>query len=350
MRGSSDVRRSAHRPRLLVPAPRARPGAHARRLDDPLRGPRARATTSSASTSTRGFTSCRASARSCASFRSARAGRSGSTTRSSTSATTSATPPSPPPAARSSCARSRRASSRQRLDRSKPLWEMWLVDGVEGDRFALVTKTHHCLVDGVSGVDITTVLFDASPDPEPLPAGPSLGRPPRAQRRPDARRGAGRACDRRRPRSSAAPAPCSAAPRQVARAADRRARGGRRLRAAPASAPRPPRSTSTIGPYRRFAWVQADLDELKRIKNAPAAPSTTSSWPPSPGALGRYLRAPRPLDPGPRAAGDGADQRPHRRRARRARQPRLLLHGAAAGRVRGPGRAPAGCQRRRWAT
>ena len=48
----------------------------------------------------------------------------------------------------------------QRLDRTKPVWEMWLVDGLEGNRFALVTKCHHCLVDGVSGVDITTVLFD----------------------------------------------------------------------------------------------------------------------------------------------------------------------------------------------
>jgi WS/DGAT/MGAT family acyltransferase len=48
----------------------------------------------------------------------------------------------------------------QRLDRSKPLWEIWLAQGLEGDRFALISKTHHALVDGVSGVDIATVLFD----------------------------------------------------------------------------------------------------------------------------------------------------------------------------------------------
>ena len=53
----------------------------------------------------------------------------------------------------------------QRLDRTKPVWEMWLVDGVEGERFAIVGKTHHCLVDGVSGVDITTVLFDLDREP-----------------------------------------------------------------------------------------------------------------------------------------------------------------------------------------
>jgi WS/DGAT/MGAT family acyltransferase len=47
----------------------------------------------------------------------------------------------------------------QQLDRDKPLWEIWLVDGLEGDRFAMLSKTHHSLVDGVSGVDIMSVLF-----------------------------------------------------------------------------------------------------------------------------------------------------------------------------------------------
>src|SRR6476620_9890985 len=56
----------------------------------------------------------------------------------------------------------------QRLDRTKPVWEMWLVDNVAGGRCAIVTKTRHCLVDGVSGVDITTVLFDLDRDPEPV--------------------------------------------------------------------------------------------------------------------------------------------------------------------------------------
>ena len=56
----------------------------------------------------------------------------------------------------------------QRLDRSKPLWELWLVEGLEGGRFALISKTHHSMVDGVSGVDLATVLFDLSPVPQPL--------------------------------------------------------------------------------------------------------------------------------------------------------------------------------------
>src|SRR5258707_10767504 len=57
----------------------------------------------------------------------------------------------------------------QQLDRSKPLWELWLVQGLEQDRFALLTKTHHAMVDGISGVDIGTVLFDLEPVPEPAP-------------------------------------------------------------------------------------------------------------------------------------------------------------------------------------
>jgi diacylglycerol O-acyltransferase / wax synthase len=56
----------------------------------------------------------------------------------------------------------------QQLDRTKPLWEMWLIEGLEDDRFALITKTHHSLIDGIAGVDLATVLFDLSPDPPPI--------------------------------------------------------------------------------------------------------------------------------------------------------------------------------------
>jgi WS/DGAT/MGAT family acyltransferase len=60
----------------------------------------------------------------------------------------------------------------QRLDRSKPLWETWLVQGLEENRFALISKTHHSMIDGVAGVDLASVLFDLSPVPskvEPEP-------------------------------------------------------------------------------------------------------------------------------------------------------------------------------------
>src|SRR3954451_11980673 len=52
----------------------------------------------------------------------------------------------------------------QQLRRDRPLWENWLVEGLEGDRFAILSKTHHALVDGISGLDILSVLF--APDEE----------------------------------------------------------------------------------------------------------------------------------------------------------------------------------------
>ena len=53
----------------------------------------------------------------------------------------------------------------QQLDRSKPLWENWLVEGLADGRFAVISKTHHALVDGISGVDLASVLFDVEREP-----------------------------------------------------------------------------------------------------------------------------------------------------------------------------------------
>jgi diacylglycerol O-acyltransferase len=58
----------------------------------------------------------------------------------------------------------------QQLDRAKPLWEAWVVEGLEDDRWALLSKTHHCMVDGVSGSDLLSTLMDEEPGIEHPPA------------------------------------------------------------------------------------------------------------------------------------------------------------------------------------
>jgi WS/DGAT/MGAT family acyltransferase len=155
----------------------------------------------------------------------------------------------------------------QQLDRAKPLWEIWLVDRVGEDRFALVTKTHHALVDGVSGVDIATVLFDLEPDPpepDPPPAWYPRPEPSGASLMADAVTDvAGLPLDAARAVTRALRAPDRAG-EEAARAV-----GGiaAMASAAVSGAPSSPLNVR-IGPHRRFAWVDADLGQFKAIKGA----------------------------------------------------------------------------------
>ncbi|HWH11897.1 MAG TPA: wax ester/triacylglycerol synthase family O-acyltransferase [Solirubrobacteraceae bacterium] len=71
----------------------------------------------------------------------------------------------PPPGDREQLLRLTARINSQQLDRSKPLWETWFVEGLADGRFALIWKTHHALIDGIAGVDLATVLFDLSPEP-----------------------------------------------------------------------------------------------------------------------------------------------------------------------------------------
>ena len=59
----------------------------------------------------------------------------------------------------------------QNLDRAKPLWEMWIVEGLGDGRWALLSKVHHCMVDGIASTDLMSVLLDEERDPERAAAG-----------------------------------------------------------------------------------------------------------------------------------------------------------------------------------
>jgi diacylglycerol O-acyltransferase / wax synthase len=154
----------------------------------------------------------------------------------------------------------------QQLDRSKPLWELWLIQGLTRNRFALVTKTHHAVVDGVSGVDIATVLFDLNPVPEPADPDRTWAPEPEpsaatllAKGVEDLVRTPVRAV-RRLERVVEHP---DSAVRQVRDAVEAVSEVGWNFAN---SAPKVPLNVE-IGSHRRFVWVRSDLDHLKRVKN-----------------------------------------------------------------------------------
>lgn len=155
----------------------------------------------------------------------------------------------------------------QQLDRSKPLWELWLAQGLERDRFAILTKTHHAMVDGISGVDIGTVLFDFEAVPEPAAVEDEWVPQPEPGTTELVTRGV----------SDLISTPVKIAERAVA--AVRRPETAARkavealegltevLTAFADPAPDVPLN-QPIGPHRRYVWARSDLATFKAIKDA----------------------------------------------------------------------------------
>jgi diacylglycerol O-acyltransferase len=151
----------------------------------------------------------------------------------------------------------------QQLDRSKPLWEIWMVEGLGGGRWALLSKTHHALVDGVSGTDLLAVIMDTTPQPSPpieddwLPrpapsgVGLAIGAATDLARSPYEQLRAVRASTRM--------------PRHAL------ARGGEVVRGLSSMAglirPTPISSLNgPLGPHRRYAWAATTVDDIKRVR------------------------------------------------------------------------------------
>jgi WS/DGAT/MGAT family acyltransferase len=182
----------------------------------------------------------------------------------------------------------------QPLDRSKPLWENWLVEGLEGGRFALISKTHHSLVDGVSGVDLASVLFDAEPEPAPAEASTEL-EPWQPHREPSAaelvlaglRGMAGAAAGLAGRLVTAAAASPEAT---LARLRDAAEGVGEIAWAALNPAPETPLNVE-IGPHRRYLFVRHRLEDYKEVKNALGATVNDVVLTVVSGALSKWLRA-----------------------------------------------------------
>jgi diacylglycerol O-acyltransferase / wax synthase len=173
------------------------------------------------------------------------------------------------------------------LDRSRPLWEMSVVEGLEGDRIAVITKTHHAAIDGVSGAELTVNLLDFGPEPAPTPPQEHEWRPDRIPS--DAELVVGAMAD-----LAGRPLAAAKAVRRTADMALNLRRRNREPGVTPPPAPfQAPRTMFNvpITPHRRFAFTRVDLAEVKRIKNAAGATVNDVVLALCSGALRSYLSA-----------------------------------------------------------
>lgn len=147
----------------------------------------------------------------------------------------------------------------QQLDRTRPLWELWVIEGLNGNRFAMFAKMHHCMVDGMSGMDLMGVLYSESPDaeirepdeylPRPAPSDFELWRD-----------------DVQRRVSLPANAVRSLRERQNLR--DELSVRWKALRSLMIDRASDTPFNGTVGPHRLFDWTDMPLAKIKEVKNA----------------------------------------------------------------------------------
>jgi WS/DGAT/MGAT family acyltransferase len=153
----------------------------------------------------------------------------------------------------------------QQLDRSKPLWEIWMVEGLDHDQWAVISKVHHCMVDGVSGTDLLSLILDQTPDAVPDQPSPWHPGPPPA--------GWELAIE--------AVVDMASSPFEMARAVRARTRLTRRalqqmmefgsgLRATAGAVGSTPRTSlnGPIGPHRRWASTAVEVADIKTVRHA----------------------------------------------------------------------------------
>ncbi len=156
----------------------------------------------------------------------------------------------------------------QPLDRSRPLWENWLVEGLSDGRFAIICKTHHSLVDGISGVDLGTVLFDLERDPAPPAEDLEPWQPQREPSSAELAVAGVRGVVTTTADLATKAIGAATHPRSTLGALRDAGEGlGELVWAVLNPAPETPLNVP-IGPHRRYAVVRAELSEFKEVKNA----------------------------------------------------------------------------------
>jgi WS/DGAT/MGAT family acyltransferase len=176
----------------------------------------------------------------------------------------------------------------QKLDRGKPLWEMWVVERVEGGQFATIIKAHHCMVDGISGLDLLTRMMRPDPDatipkavewaPRPAPDGRRLLRDElmhRASLPFEVVRAAGSALTR---------------PREVVGDLQEVLLGFGEVLGAGLKPTSDSSLNPEIGPHRRFDWLRTDLAAAKEVRAHLGGTINDIVLSTAAGAIGRFLR------------------------------------------------------------
>jgi len=198
-----------------------------------------------------------------------------------------------------SAAQLKRLSARimsQHLDRRRPLWENWLVEGLEGgDRFALITKIHHCMIDGASGMDLSQILMSTSPET------PEHERPPPFVPRPSPSRF--ELWRNEVVRQIATPLRIARDLRRFSEETDdvrdeikTRLRAVVKMAGMGLSADETPLN-GPVGPHRRFDWWRVPLAEMKAMRRALGCTINDVVLTVVTGAVREYLIL-RGIDPG----------------------------------------------------
>jgi WS/DGAT/MGAT family acyltransferase len=181
----------------------------------------------------------------------------------------------------------------QQLDRGKPLWEMWVIEGLEGDRIAIMSKVHHCMVDGVSGAELISELLTSEPQekidspavwhPKPAPSRFALG------------------SDEVR-RAMSAPARLGSAIAELARddhnarhdLAERLSATRRLLADSAGSTPVP--FNRPVGPYRRVDWMPMSIDRIRAVRKSVGGTVNDVVLATASGGMAHFLQRIRGLD------------------------------------------------------